>query len=424
MRSSCPSFSRSTRSSGRGCSWAEPLPPGWVSAPAVGWTTAGIAGGVAALASGVGAYLGFSSMARPSVAKHAAPLRQALADAEQLVEHEKDWIKNKFEGKAQGAREEARVHGPRRRRTCSRAELAEFQSRHQKQTEEADKTYPARLEQIRVRRDEGLKKAEEHFPPRIAALKEKYEKDRRELDESYRKTKETTKQHYDQAWTNLIKNWTEGMARIDQTVNEVREECERRFLEWAQARARRLEAADRGPARPAVRRLRRRSQPVPQRHSRRPAAQIGADPLSASGPVAVPDPGLDAHQGGRRGQGRGDHAAAIAHAPLPDLGSTGQGSVHDRRPGRPGRELRRLHAPGRLSRAAGHQPHLDRGAAHRAAADRPHRAHGERDPEIPAQRIRDDRGIQHHGRRGRRAVPDPGRRQFPDEFQRRGAAAA
>ena len=62
--------------------------------------------------------------------------------------------------------------------------------------------------------------------------------------------------------------------------------------------------------------------------------------------------------------------------------------------------------------------------AHRAAADRPHRAHGERDPEILAQRIRDDRGIQHDGRRGRRAVPDPGRRQLPDQLQRRGAAAA
>ena len=49
------------------------------------------------------------------------------------------------------------------------------------------------------------------------------------------------------------------MARVDQTLREVREEAERRFLEWAQARARRLEAAHRGPARHAVRRLRRRS---------------------------------------------------------------------------------------------------------------------------------------------------------------------
>ena len=156
----------------------------------------------------------------------------------------------------------------------------------------------------------------------------------------------------------------------------------------------------------------------------RPAAEIGADPFSASGPLAVSDSGLGAHQGGRRRQGRGDHALAIADAALPDLDSAGQGPVHDRRPRRPGRELRRVHAPGRLSRAPGHQPDLDRGAAHRAAADRSHRAHGKRDPEVPAQRIRDDRGIQHDGRRGRRAVPDPGRRQLPDQFQRRRPAAA
>ncbi len=90
------------------------------------------------------------------------------------------------------------------------------------------------LDKIRIESaNEGLKKAEDDFPPRIAALKEKYEKDRREFDEAYKKTKETTKIHYDQAWSNLIKNWTEGMARVDQTVSEVRDESERRFLEWS-----------------------------------------------------------------------------------------------------------------------------------------------------------------------------------------------
>ena len=63
------------------------------------------------------------------------------------------------------------------------------------------------------------------------------------------------------------------------------------------------------------------------------------------------------------GKDRGDHTAAIADAALPDLDSAGQGALHDRRSGRPGREFRRLHAPGRLSRAAGHEPHLDRSAS-------------------------------------------------------------
>ena len=197
----------------------------------VGWTIAGIVGGVVAVASGVGAYLGLSSVARPSVAKHSVPLKRGLADAEQLIEQNKDWIKNKFDGKIKEL-EKKRETMVRDAEDVLARRVTEFQSRNQKQTEEADKTYPARLEQIRVRRDEGLKKADEHFPPRIAALKEKYEKERKELDESYRKTKETTKLHYDQAWSNLIKNWTEGMGRVDQTVNEVRDEAGRRFLEW------------------------------------------------------------------------------------------------------------------------------------------------------------------------------------------------
>ena len=46
-----------------------------------------------------GAYLGLSSTARPAVAKHSVPLKTALADAEQLLEQNKDWIKNEFDGK-------------------------------------------------------------------------------------------------------------------------------------------------------------------------------------------------------------------------------------------------------------------------------------------------------------------------------------
>jgi DNA segregation ATPase FtsK/SpoIIIE, S-DNA-T family len=197
----------------------------------VGWTVAGIAGGVAAVASGVGAYLALSSMARPAVAKHSVPLKRALTEADQLIEQNKDWIKNKFDGKIKEL-DKKRETMVRDAEDLLGRRTAEFQSRHQKQTEEADKTFPARLDQIRVRRDEGLKKADEQFPPRIAALKEKYEKDRKELDDSYRKTKETTKLHYDQAWSNLIKNWTEGIGRVNQTVSDVREEAQRRFLEW------------------------------------------------------------------------------------------------------------------------------------------------------------------------------------------------
>ncbi len=43
--------------------------------------------------------------------------------------------------------------------------VAEFQSRQQKQTEEADKIYPAKLEDIRRIHDEAMKKVEDKYPP-------------------------------------------------------------------------------------------------------------------------------------------------------------------------------------------------------------------------------------------------------------------
>jgi hypothetical protein len=197
----------------------------------VGWTTAAIAGVVVAVAAAVGARIGLGALAHPSVARHATPLRAAISDAESHLEQNKDWIKTAFDTKVREFEQNRESKVREAEETLGRR-IAEFQQRHEKQTAEADTTYPARLEQIRLRRDADLKKSEEHYPPRIVALKEKYEKDRRELDESYRQTKETTQRHYTEAWNTLIKTWTDGMARIDGMVNQVRDEAQRRFLDW------------------------------------------------------------------------------------------------------------------------------------------------------------------------------------------------
>ena len=59
--------------------------------------------------------------------------------------------------------------------------------------------------------------------------------------------------------------------------------------------------------------------------------------------------------------------------------------------------------------------------AHRAAADRPDRAHGERPAEVSCATSIEIAGrVQRPGRRGRRAVPLPGRRQLPGQLQPRG----
>jgi DNA segregation ATPase FtsK/SpoIIIE, S-DNA-T family len=197
----------------------------------IGWVPAGIVGVVAGVGAGIGAYITLAKTARPSVVRHAAPLRKAIADADQIVEQNKDWVKSEFESKLRELDKNREAKVREADETLGRR-VAEFQDRQQKQIDEADQIYPAKLEDIRRRQDEGNKKVEAHYPPRIVALKEKYEKDRRELDESNQQTKATTQQQYKQTWDTLIKDWTEGMARISGVVDEVREEAGRRFLDW------------------------------------------------------------------------------------------------------------------------------------------------------------------------------------------------
>jgi energy-coupling factor transporter ATP-binding protein EcfA2 len=198
----------------------------------IGWTAAAIVGSVAGLGAGISAYIALSKKARPGVVSHVVPLRQAMAEADQLVEQNKDWVKKEFESKIRelDKNREAKV---RDAEEVMGRRIAEFQERQQKQIEEADRIYPARLDDIRRRHDEGIKKVEEHYPPRIAALKEKYEKDRRQVDDAYRQTKATTQDQYKQTWDKLIKDWTEGMARVNGIVTEVTEEGQRRFLDWS-----------------------------------------------------------------------------------------------------------------------------------------------------------------------------------------------
>ena len=62
----------------------------------------------------------------------------------------------------------------------------------------------------------------------------KFEQDSHQLQESFRKTSQTTKQQYDEVWSNLIRTWTEGLARVGGLAGEVNEESARRFLDWDQ----------------------------------------------------------------------------------------------------------------------------------------------------------------------------------------------
>ncbi len=200
----------------------------------VGWTVAGIAGGVAAIGSGIGAWIGLSKMARPHVLRHAVPLKKSLESADQIVEQNKDWTKNEFDAKIK-ALEEGRAKKIQEAEVESGRRVTEAEERRQELRKAADEKFPARLEQFKVRRDADVKKTDEKYPPKIEALKKKYADDKKSMDESYRQTKQTTKQQYDQTWNTLIKDWTEGMGRVDSVVGEVRDEAGRRFLDWTQS---------------------------------------------------------------------------------------------------------------------------------------------------------------------------------------------
>ena len=95
---------------------------------------------------------------------------------------------------------------------------------------------------------------------------------------------------------------------------------------------------------------------MPQDERLRPAA----DGVRAAGA----DDARRASGAGDHGRGgrppRGDRRAAAGDAADAHGDAAGQGAVHDSRPGRAGRELRVVHAPGRFRRAADRQPHLDR----------------------------------------------------------------
>ena len=197
----------------------------------VGWTVAAIAGAVAAIGAGIGGYLGLASMARPHVKRHAIPLQKTLADAEQIVEQNKDWVKNEYEAKLKEF-EEKRTNRVREAEENMARLVAEAEQKRQEQRKLADEKYPAKAEKIRLKRDEDIKLADEKYPPRIEAIKKKYVQDKQEFDEAYRKTKESTQQAYNQAWQKLIDTWTGGMAKIDDSLRQVKEEASRRFLDW------------------------------------------------------------------------------------------------------------------------------------------------------------------------------------------------
>jgi ABC-type multidrug transport system fused ATPase/permease subunit len=200
----------------------------------VNWIVGGVGGVIIALGLAIGSYFGLSTLARPKVTRLYHALRRALDGAERQLVQTQDWLKAEYERRQREIEQnrETEVKGADER--LSRR-VEEIDSRRQKETQEAGVTYPARLGELRRIRDEAIAAAEEHYPPRLKALEEKCQQDTRHLEDNYTRTKETTTKLYEQTWANLIRTWTEGLARFGSVVGEVNEEAGRRFLDWEHA---------------------------------------------------------------------------------------------------------------------------------------------------------------------------------------------
>src|SRR5204863_4156081 len=97
----------------------------------------------------------------------------------------------------------------------------------------ADEKYPALQREIDVRRDEALKLADERYPRRLTELQERFERDTKQLQENFRLQKETTRREHDEAWGVLARNWRDGLAQVQATVDEIHNEEARCYYDWS-----------------------------------------------------------------------------------------------------------------------------------------------------------------------------------------------
>jgi hypothetical protein len=197
----------------------------------VNWAIGAIVGIGLALAAGVGSYFGLAKLARPKVANHYFPLVRALEESERLLGQTEEWVKAEYERRLREV-DQNRESEVKKAQDLLTRRLADAEGRQQRDRQEADAKYPARLAELVQRRDAEIKQADEHYPPRIKALDEKFQADNQQLEEAYRKIRETTRQLYDQAWANLVKTWTDGLARVGGIAGEVNDEAARRYLDW------------------------------------------------------------------------------------------------------------------------------------------------------------------------------------------------
>ena len=317
------------------------------------------------------------------------------------------------------SRPSATARSPRPRRSSTRPSPRP-RNAGRKGDREADAKYPPLLQAVTDRRDAALKEADEVYPRRLkehpGAVPARVGAGRRELPQGQGGDRPL----HAEAWDALEARWRDGLAAVDAIATSVRAEADRRFLDWHNADLDTWDPPDGRPPRDAVRQPHPRPGRHPQGHPRRPPAQGATGRPATTSPRSPPSPTMGSVLIKAADAGKAEAVSLLQALMLRYITSVPPGKVRFT-----------IIDPVGLGENFAAFMHLadynellvtsriwTEHAAHRAAPGRPLGAHGERDPEVPAQRVRDDRGVQRPRRRGRRAVPRPGRRQLPGQLQR------
>ena len=343
-------------------------------------------------------------------------IRQDIADAEKYKE--RCHVEAKAYYEAQRAKMAKRHrHEIRKANERHLARMTELTSDRDGAVVEAEDIYNRRELQLIERRDKLLREAQAKYPVLLAEIRTRHERQQFEAKSRYDRLVRESKSRQTTDWNAMAAKWCDGMRQLYDTVAGMNAESERLFPAWDDPAWKEWTPPTAPP--PAVRfgDYSLRLDQVP--------GGISTDPrLKPDGPTVISLPALlpFPHNASISIQAAGEGRLAAVHVlravMLRLLGDNParQAAVHDHRSGRPGREFRRLHAPGRLRRHSGDQPHLDRAAADRGPTRRSDRADGKRDPKISAQRFSNDRRIQRVRGRSGGGVSGVGGGEFSGQF--------
>ena len=264
-----------------------------------------------------------------------------------------------------------------------------------------------------------MREAIEAHERQMAEIPAQSERNLAKLEEQYKTLKEQIRTRHETKWKALADRWRDGMqhvaselAEVGRAVDEIGPPGTIPPGPTGRFPARSPRCVRFGTIALDSRRCPGASRPTPG--SMEGLARRFELPAAA----AVPGRRQPAHRDPDRGPDRGHRGAPGLDVPAPDQPAAGHGPVHDRRPDRHRPQLRRVHAPGRLRPGPRHEPGLDRPPPDRGAAGRARAPHGDRHPEVPAERVRHDRGLQRRGRRGRRALSRARGRRLPHQVRR------